>query len=257
VSQFTDRKVALVTGGSSGIGKATAIALAKLGATVVIVADTNLDGLKETVRIIEAGGGKAAYRQMNVSSGAEVGALVDYVVNEFGPLACAVNNAGIEGKPCFTADIVEDDWDKVLNVNLKGVWLCMKHEIRAMLKQGAGNIVNVSSAGGVLGLPYWAAYSASKHGVVGLTRTAALEYAKSGIRINAVCPGFIYTPLLDRITGKQPAVEAALQAASPMGRIGKPEEVAATIVPFCTDATSYVTGAVLMIDGAMTSGKAP
>ena len=194
-------KVALVTGGASGIGRACAQLFAKEGASVV-VSDVALEGGHETVRLIEEDGGEASFVEADVSKAAEVEVLIGRTVEAHGRLYYAFNNAGIEGRMATnTADYPEEDWDRVIAVNLKGVWLCMKHEIPQMLSQGGGSIVNNSSVEGLVGLQGTSAYAASKHGIVGLTKTAALEYAQSGIRVNAVCPGLIRTPMVERYTG--------------------------------------------------------
>ncbi len=196
-------KVALVTGGSSGIGRATALAFARAGARVVI-ADIAEDGGEETIALIKAAGGAAIFVRTDVSKAADVAALIRAAVSTFGRLDYAFNNAGIDGDTVPTADGSEANWDHVLATNLKGVWLCMKHEIPYMLQQGHGAIVNTASVAGLVGFPGLAAYTASKHAIVGLTKTAALEYARAGIRINAVCPGAIRTPALDRFIAQAP-----------------------------------------------------
>lgn len=241
-------KVALVTGGSSGIGRATALALAREGAKVV-VADVMVEGGQETVRLLTATGGQGLFVKTDVSRATEVEALIARAVATYGRLDCAFNNAGVEGAFVTTSEYSEADWDRVLTINLKGVWLCMKYEIAHMLRQGGGAIVNTASGAGLVGVPNLSAYVASKHGVVGLTKTAALEYAKAGIRVNAVCPGVIQTPMVARLTSNRPDLSEALVAAEPMGRTGRPEEVAAAVVWLCSDAASFVTGHALSVDG--------
>ena len=241
-------KVALVTGGSSGIGRATASAFAGEGANVV-VADVLVEGGGETVRMIKEAGGEAIFVKTDVSKATEVEALIKKIVETYGRLDCAINNAGIEGTMAPTADCTEENWDRTININLKGVWLCMKYEIPQMLKQGGGAIVNMASVAGLVGLQGLPAYCASKGGVVQLTRTAALEYARAGIRVNAVCPGVIRTPMVDRLIAAQPEMEEALTAMEPVGRTGKPEEVAEAVVWLCSDAASFVTGHAMVVDG--------
>ena len=241
-------KVALVTGASSGIGRASALAFAREGARVV-VADVTVEGGQETVRLIKHAGGEALFVEANVAQAAEVESLVQQAVATYGRLDCAHNNAGVEGQAAFTADDTEANWDRVLAVNLKGVWLCMKYEIRQMLAQGGGAIVNTASGVGLIGIRGGGAYVASKHGVVGLTKTAALEYAKSGIRVNAVCPGVIQTPMVERITRQYPRAAETMAAAHPIGRTGNPEEIAEAVVWLCSDTASFVTGHAMAVDG--------
>jgi NAD(P)-dependent dehydrogenase (short-subunit alcohol dehydrogenase family) len=243
-------KVALVTGGASGIGRACAQLFAKEGASVV-VSDVAVEGGEQTVRLIEEDGGEASFVEADVSKAAQVEALVRRAVEVYGRLDHAFNNAGIEGRMATnTADYPEEDWDRVIGVNLKGVWLCMKHEIPQMLRQGGGSIVNNSSVEGLVGLQGTSAYAASKHGVVGLTKTAALEYAQSGIRVNAVCPGLIRTPMVERYTGGDPETEAQWAAIfEPVGRMGTAEEVGEAVVWLCSEAASFVTGHAMAVDG--------
>lgn len=241
-------KIALVTGGGSGIGRQVALAFAREGASVV-VADLVTEGGEKTVQMIKDKGCEAIFVKADVSKAADVEALVQKTVDTFGRLDCAHNNAGIEGKQGLLADTTEEEWDRVININLKGVFLCMKYEIPQMLKQGGGAIVNTSSVAGLLGFQNIAPYTASKHGVAGLTKTAALEYATKGIRINAVCPGVIRTPMIDRFTGGSKEAEAAFTALEPVGRLGLPEEIAEAVVWLCSDAASFVTGHPMVVDG--------
>jgi NAD(P)-dependent dehydrogenase (short-subunit alcohol dehydrogenase family) len=243
-------KVALVTGGGSGIGRASALALAREGAKIVI-SDIAVTGGEETVRMVKAAGGEATFVEAEVSKPADVEALVNKVTEIYGRLDCAFNNAGIEGKIQQTVECSEENWDRTIAINLKGVWLCIKHEIPVMLEQGSGAIVNTASVAGLVGFQGLPAYVASKHGVVGLTKTAALEYAKSGIRVNAVCPGVIHTPMVERLFSGQPQWGEAVQALEPVARMGKPEEVAEAVVWLCSDAASFVTGLAMAVDGGL------
>ena len=243
-----DGKVALITGAGSGIGRASALAFAREGAKVA-VADIVVEGGEETVRMVKEAGGEAFFIKVDVSNAAEVEAMVNTVVDTYGRIDCAYNNAGIEGRLASTDEYPEDVFDKVIDINLTGVWLCMKYELPHMLKQGGGAIVNTASGAGLIGVAGMSAYVASKHGVVGLTKTAALEYAKSGIRVNSVCPGLIQTPMVERITADQPQLGEALVAAEPVGRTGKPEEIAKSVVWLSSDAASFVTGHAMSVDG--------
>ena len=243
-----DGKVALITGAGSGIGRASALAFAREGAKVA-VADIVVEGGEETVRMVKEAGGEAFFIRVDVSNAADVEAMVNTVVDTYGRIDCAYNNAGIEGRLASTDEYPEDVFDKVIDINLTGVWLCMKYELPHMLKQGGGAIVNTASGAGLIGVSGMSAYVASKHGVVGLTKTAALEYAKSGIRVNAVCPGLIQTPMVERITAERPQLGEALVAAEPVGRTGKPEEIAESVVWLSSDAASFVTGHAMSVDG--------
>lgn len=243
-------KAALVTGASSGIGRAAAVLFAREGARV-IVSDINVSGGEETVAAIQKQGGEARFIRCDISKPAEVEALIRGAVETLGRLDCAVNNAGVSGVMVPTVDYPEDDWDRVIATNLKGVWLCMKQELQQMLKQGGGSIVNTASVAGLVGVPMTSAYVAAKHGVVGLTKTVALEYAKANIRINVVCPGVVRTPMLMDTTRENPQMEAALLAAEPVGRMAEPEEIAEALVWLCSGAASFITGAALPVDGGI------
>jgi NAD(P)-dependent dehydrogenase (short-subunit alcohol dehydrogenase family) len=241
-------KVALVTGGASGIGRATALAFAREGAKLVI-ADLNENGGQQTVHLIAEQGGQAIFVRTDVSQAVEVQALISQAVATYGRLDCAHNNAGISGGGrALTAEYAEDMWHQVIAVNLTGVWLCMRYEIPQMLSQGSGAIVNTASVAGLIGARGLAAYVASKHGVVGLTKTAALEYAQQGIRVNCVCPGVIQTPMTERGLSN-PERRARIITSEPMGRVGTPEEVAEAVVWLCSDAASFVTGHTMTVDG--------
>ncbi len=243
-----DGKIALITGAGSGIGRASALTFAREGAKVA-VADKLVDGGQETVRMVEAAGGTASFIEVDVSDAASVEAMVNATVETYGHIDCAYNNAGIEGQVAPTDSYADDMFDKVIAVNLTGVWLCMKYEIPRLLEHGGGAIVNTASGAGLIGVAGLSAYVASKHGVIGLTKTAALEYAKSGIRVNAVCPGLIQTPMVERLTADQPQLGEALVAMEPVGRTGRPEEIAESVVWLCSDAASFVTGHAMSVDG--------
>ena len=241
-------KVAIVTGASAGIGRAAAVALAAEGAAVV-VADVDVARGEEVVREIEAKGGDALFVRTDVTDDAEVEATLERTVEHFGGLDIAVNNAGIEGTPATTEACTPENWNRTLAVNLTGVWSCMRHELPRMLERGAGVIVNMSSIAGLVGFSTIPAYVASKHGVIGLTKTAALEFATQGIRVNAVCPGVIDTEMVERFTGGQPEAQAAMVDMEPVGRLGRPEEVAEAIVWLCSERSSFVTGQAIAVDG--------
>lgn len=239
-------KVALVTGGNSGIGRAIAVAFAEAGARVVIAA-RGIESGEETVRLISDLGGECSFVRTDVSKAAEVGSLLGRIAERHGRLDCAVNNAAVEGQKGFV-DWSEAEWDETVDINLKGVWLCMKHEVPLMLEQGGGAIVNISSVAGLIGFPLHAPYVAAKHGVMGLTKTASLEFASQGIRVNTVCPGTILTPMLEGFANNRANADIAV-AMTPMGRVGRPEELAAAAVWLCSAQASYVTGATLSVDG--------
>src|SRR6202163_4972910 len=227
-------KVGLVTGGTSGIGRDTAILFAKVGARVVVAGRREVEG-KETVELIRAAGGDGLFAKVDVSKASEVEMLVQKTVDNFGRLDVAFNNAGIEGIWVPITEQSEEDWDRTIDINLKGVWLCLKYEIRQMLKQGGGGaIVNMASVAGLMGLAGAATYSASKHGVIGLTKSAALENARSGIRVNVVCPAVIETPMSDRAY-REPAIHNFVLGLHPIGRFGKPEEIAEAVAWMCSE----------------------
>ena len=242
-------KVAIITGGSSGIGRAAALVFAREGAKVV-VADVIAEGGRETMQMIQEAGGNATFIEADVTKEAQVEALIKEAIETYGRLNCAFNNAGI-GHTGTITECTEDEWDRVMNINLKGVWLCMKYEIMHLAMHGGGAIVNTSSVAGIVGYPVRAIYSASKHGVTGLTKAAALEYAKDGIRINAVCPGPIRTGLTEPGWSSNPQAEARAMSQVPMGRLGSPEEVAEASAWLCSDAASFVTGHALIVDGGI------
>jgi NAD(P)-dependent dehydrogenase (short-subunit alcohol dehydrogenase family) len=245
-------KVAFITGGSSGIGRATALAFARAGASVV-VGDVAEQGNQETARLIEQEGGRALAVRCDVTQTDDVKTALEKTGETFGRLDFAFNNAGIEPKKAApTADYDEAEWNRIIDIDLRGVFLCMKHEIPLMLKQGGGAIVNTSSGAGIIGIKGSPAYTAAKHGVIGLTRAAALDYAAQNIRINAVCPGYIDTPMMDRFTGGTPEGRAKVISEEPIGRMGKPEEIAATVVWLCSDAAAFVIGHAMVVDGGQT-----
>lgn len=251
-------KVALVTGGGSGIGRATAQAFAREGAKVVVV-DIAPPGGEETVRMVRTGGGEAIFVAADVSKARDAEAMVKKALETYGRLDCAHNNAGIDGDFATVVSCTEENWDRVLGINLKSVWLGMKYEISEMQKQGCGAIVNTASVAALVAYRTMGAYVASKHGVIGLTKTAALEYAHRGIRVNAVCPGVIRTSMIDAFIAGDPEKERNMAAMEPIGRMGTPEEVAQAVLWLCSNAASFVTGAALMVDGGIVaqSGSYP
>ena len=241
-------KVALVTGGASGIGRATALAFAAAGAKLVI-ADLNADAVAAAVAAVEQAGADALGVVTNVARDAEVAAMVEATLARFGQLDIAFNNAGINPPLKLLGEVSEDDFDAVIAVNLKGVWLCMRHELRVMAAQRSGVIVNTSSVAGLAGLRGCGAYAAAKHGVLGLTKTAALEYARFGIRVNAVCPGGIMTPMLEEAEARRTGVLDAMTSLEPLGRLGQPEEIASAVLWLSSPGASFTTGHAMAVDG--------
>ena len=244
-------KVAFVTGAAGGIGRVSALAFARQGAAVV-VADIDDRGNQETAGMIEKLGGRALAVRCDVTRGEDVRAALDETVRTFGGLDYAFNNAGAEQRPQLTAEMSEEEWDRIIAINLRSVFLCLKYEIPLLLEHGGGAIVNTSSGAGVKVFGRGAAYAAAKHGVVGLTKDAALDYAASNIRINAICPGIIDTQMMDRFTGGTPEGRDRVIAQEPIGRMGRPEEIAAAVVWLCSDAATFVTGHALVADGGQT-----
>ena len=251
VTHELEGRVALVTGAASGIGRATAIAFSQSGCPVV-VSDTNAEGCESAVEEIKAGGGEALQVVADVSEPAAVERLVTETLSSFGRLDYAFNNAGIEGDSADTTACTEENWNRVIDVNLKGVWLCMRAEIPVMRKQGSGVIVNCASVAGLVGFRNLPAYCASKGGVIELTRAAALECATEGIRINSVCPGVIRTPMVERVLAADAAVAAGIEAMEPVGRLGDPEEIASAVLWLCSDGAAFVVGHPLVVDGGLT-----
>jgi NAD(P)-dependent dehydrogenase (short-subunit alcohol dehydrogenase family) len=252
-----ENKVIIVTGGSSGIGLAASLALSSEGARVVIASRDQAEG-ERAVKSIESAGGQAGFIKTDITDASQVRLMVKFTIERYGRLDCAFNNAGTDsmsGSSPGTSilEFNEEDWDRVINVNLKGVWLCMKYELPEMLRMGKGSIVNNSSVAGLVGIPNSSAYTASKHGVVGLTKAVALEYARAGIRVNAVCPGAVMTPMLERVFARQPDREPIYAALQPIGRLGSPEEVANCVVWLCSDESSLVTGHALPVEGGWTA----
>jgi NAD(P)-dependent dehydrogenase (short-subunit alcohol dehydrogenase family) len=244
-------KVAFVTGAGSGIGRETALAFARAGAQVT-AADILETGSGETARLIQEQGGQALAVTCDVTRAEDVKAALDKTIEAFGQLDFAFNNAGVEQKNTATAEIEEEEWNRIVDTNLRGVFLCMKYEIPLLLGHGGGAIVNTSSGAGVIGIKGGSVYAAAKHGIIGLTKSAALDYAAQNIRVNAVAPGYIATSMMDRFTGGKAEGWEKITAEEPIGRVGKPEEIADAVLWLCSDASSFVIGHTLVADGGQT-----
>lgn len=254
MSNELQNKVAIITGGTSGIGRDASVLFARSGAKVVVAGRREAEG-KETMDLVRAAGGEGIFVKTDVAKTADVQVLVKKAVEKYGRLDVAFNNAGIEGNWLPIIDQPEADWDGVININLKGVWLCLKYELQQMLKQGGGGaIVNMASVAGWIGAPGAGTYCASKHGVIGLTKSAALEVASHGIRINAVCPAVIETPMAERAF-QDPAIQKYMLGLHPIGRFGKPMEIAEAVLWMCSDRASFMTGQSLILDGGMLAGN--
>ena len=245
-------KVALVTGAASGIGRAIALAFGRAGAHVV-VADTAVDGGHATAAMIVENGGKALFVRSDVTKASEVEALIEKAINYYGRLDIAINNAAVDEECATLAEGNEEQFDRIMGANVKGVWLCMKYQLRQMLRQGSGAIVNVACVSGMVGAPNRAIYAASKHAVVGLTKSAAAEYAREGIRINALCPGAVRTPMLARAVERDPSSEKKLKAAHPMKRFAETAEIANAALWLASEQASYVNGHDMVVDGGFTA----
>ena len=247
-----ENKVALVTGAASGMGLATARAFARAGAAVVL-ADAGKDAVETAAGDLTSAGRQAVGVTCDVTDESQTAAMVDRAVATFGRLDMAFNNAGVQAPPSDAADETAEDFDRLNAVNLRGVWASMKHELRQMRKQGSGAIVNCSSLGGLVGLPQRAAYHASKHGVIGLTKSVAVEYAPKGVRVNAVCPGVIDTPMVADMLASQASAMAEIMKEQPIGRLGRADEIAAAVLWLCSPGASLVVGVALPVDGGFTA----
>jgi NAD(P)-dependent dehydrogenase (short-subunit alcohol dehydrogenase family) len=251
MNAFLNGKVAFGTGAGSGIGLATAKAFAEAGASVAL-ADMHEESVRAAAEDLVAAGHKALAIRCDVTRAEEVKAALDQTISRFGRLDFAFNNAGVEQPVMATADLSEEEWDRIIAVNLRAVFLCMKFQVPLLRKQGGGVIINTSSGAGVKGFRGQAAYAAAKHGIIGLTRSAALDYAGENIRVNAVCPGIIETPMMGRFTGGTAQGREAVTAQEPVGRMGKPEEIAAAVLWLCSDLAGFVVGASIVVDGGQT-----
>jgi len=247
-----ENQVALVTGAGAGMGLAAAKAFAAAGAAVTL-ADLNEEAARSAAEQLVAGGHKAIGIRCNVVNEAEVAAMVEQTVKTFGRLDAAYNNAGVQSPVMDLADVSREEYDRVMDINMRGVWNCMKHELRQMREQKSGAIVNCSSIGGIIGLPGRATYHATKHGVIGLTKSAALEYAARGIRINAICPGTINTPMVAKMLANEPESMKEILKEQPIGRLGQPEEIASAVLWLCSSGASFVIGHALVVDGGFTA----
>ena len=249
---MTDQKAAIITGGSSGIGRAAAVALAKQGVKIAIAARRAKEG-EETVRLVKEAGSEGIFVKTDVANENDVRSLVEKTVKTYGRLDYAFNNAGIEETPTSLVEQTSNVFDQIMNVNVKGVWLSMKYEIPEMIRTGGGAIVNTSSGAGVIGYPQQPIYIASKHAVLGLTKSAALEYAKSGIRINAIAPGVTETEMVERVAEDDKQLIESIKSITPIGRIGDPQEIANAVVWLLSDKASFVLGHTLLVDGGVVS----